>query len=191
MICLATPRLLLRTWLDSDLEGFTAMCADPAVMRYLGDGLPKSAEEAGRSFEEFRDDWARHGHGLFALERLDDATFIGFAGVRAPTFLPEILPALEVGWRLRSDQWRQGFATEAAAAVVDWTFGTLDVDDLVSIVATDNLASVRVATKLGMTRGRRTIVPATGRWVDVFGIDAETWRAGEATTPPRTASTDG
>ncbi len=189
MICLATPRLLLRMWLDSDLEPFTSMCADPAVMRFLGDGQPKGADEARRSFEEFRDDWDREGHGLFALERLDDGRFIGFAGVRAPTFLPEILPTLEVGWRLRSDQWGQGFATEAAAAVVDWTFGTLDVDELVSIVATDNSASIKVAMKLGMTRGRRTIVPATGRWVDVFGIDAATWRTDDGAAL-RAAPTD-
>jgi RimJ/RimL family protein N-acetyltransferase len=178
MICLATPRLLVRSWREEDFEPYAAILADPEVMRHIGDGSIGSLDEARESFRRITSDWDRTGRGLFALERLDNGVFIGLCGLSEPRFLPEILPADELGWRLRSDQWGNGFATEAAGAVADWGFATFDLERIVSIIALDNARSIRVATKLGMRRERRTIVPRTGRWVEVYELTADAWRDG-------------
>lgn len=176
MICLVTPRLALRTWRADDLTPFAELCADPVVMAHVGDGRPRTWAESELSLTRIRDDWERRGFGPFALESLDDGGFIGFTGIDEPTFLPEILPCLEVGWRLRTDRWGQGLATEAATAVIDWSVAVIGVDRLVSVISVDNVRSIRVAGKLGMRAERRTVVPSTGRWVDVYELSAADWQ---------------
>ncbi len=175
MICLATPRLLLRTWRPEDLEPYIELCADPDVMRHIGDGRPKSADETRTSFDRIQSEWDRCGYGLFALELLDTGAFIGFTGMSEPWFLPQVMPAVEVGWRLRADHWNQGYATEAAHAVVDWAFGSFDLQRLIAIVAAANTASARVAGKVGMNLSNRMMTPS-GRWVDIWHLDVDSWR---------------
>lgn len=185
-VTLVTNRLALRPWRDDDLEPFVAMSADPAVMEHIGDGTPRSAEDATASFENVRSTWqsadGAERPGLFALERLDDERFIGFCGLSSPDFLPELLPTLEIGWRLDSSTWGNGYATEAASAVLDWAFATdgAGLDRVVAAITLGNERSVGVAQRLGMTVERRTIIPAHQSWVDIYELDAPTW-AGNGT----------
>ena len=64
-------------------------------------------------------------------------------------------PAVEIGWRLARDQWGHGYATEAARAVVGYSFGTVGLDELVSMTAVTNQPSRRVMERIGMTRDPR------------------------------------
>ncbi len=187
-VTLVTQRLVLRPWREADLEPFVAMSADPDVMTYVGAGAPRSATEARASFENVRATWSNNDGdampGLFAIERLDDDRFIGFCGLSKPDFLPELGDDFEIGWRLASWAWGQGFATEAATAVLDWSFAPQDdrtgqrpLERVVSVIQLGNERSNRLAERLGMTVERRTIVPAHDRWVDVYQLDAATWNA--------------
>lgn len=76
---------------------------------------------------------------------------IGFIGLSVPGFLPAVLPAVEVGWRLARDVWGQGLATEGGRASIQHGFGALGLDRIVSIIHPHNVASRRVAEKLDMT----------------------------------------
>jgi RimJ/RimL family protein N-acetyltransferase len=74
-------------------------------------------DETAEKLEQFEQTWNELGFGLFALERRDTGECIGNTGLAVPDFLPQILPAVEIGWRLARSQWRRGLATEAARAV--------------------------------------------------------------------------
>jgi len=93
-----------------------------------------------------------NGYGLWAVERLDRDEFMGFVGLAPASFEAHFTPAVEVGWRLGREHWRQGFATEAARIAVTDGFERLGLDEIVSFTATTNLPSQRVMQRLGMTR---------------------------------------
>ncbi len=177
MIALVTPRLVLRSWVSTDLAPFAEMCADPDVMRFIGDGSVKTFAEAQESIERSHGSWASKGWGLFAIECLENGSFIGCCGLAEPDLLQPLRPSVEIGWRLDPAAWGRGFATEAAAAVVDWAFSALQLKRLVAVVHLDNLASHRVADKIGMRREQRTIVPGLGSWVDVYELEQANWQA--------------
>jgi RimJ/RimL family protein N-acetyltransferase len=147
---LLTPRLLLRDWSDADLAPFAALNADPEVARHLPGTLTREASDAMAA--RIRAHLGRHGYGLFAVERRSEPGFLGFVGLSQVPFEAAFTPAVEIGWRLAREHWGQGYATEAAAAVVELAFGELDLDDLVSFTVPGNLASRRVMEKLGMRR---------------------------------------
>ena len=84
---------------------------------------------------------------------------IGFCGIK---YLPEVdLP--EVGYRYLKEHWGQGIGTEAALACVDFARADLKIEKLIALILPENIASIKVAEKLGMTRGRL---------IDVFGVEA-------------------
>jgi len=108
---------------------------------------------------------------------------VGWAGLAVPTFLPEVLPAVEVGWLLARPWWGRGLATEAGAAAIEWGFGGLGLDRLISIIYPDNTASLRVADKLGMTRWATEQHPRTGRELALYE------RLADRNAPPGTSAT--
>jgi RimJ/RimL family protein N-acetyltransferase len=160
---LETERLLLREWRPADLGAHAAMCADPEVMRHLGG--PVDAAASWRSMALHAGHWALRGYGNWVVERKADGAMLGRAGL----WNPEGWPGLEVGWKLARDAWGQGYATEAAAAAVGWAWSALGAERLISVIALDNAASVRVAERLGM----RPLRPDTldGKPVTIFGLD--------------------
>jgi RimJ/RimL family protein N-acetyltransferase len=148
VIELDTPRLRLRAWRDSDLEPFAALNADPEVTRYVTG--PLTREHSNQLAIRIRAGWDEHGFGLWAAELRDETRTIGFIGLSVPAFLPAVLPAVEVGWRLARDVWGRGLASEGGRASLDHAFGTLRLERVVSIIHPENAASRRVAEKLGM-----------------------------------------
>jgi RimJ/RimL family protein N-acetyltransferase len=163
-----TDRLLLRRWRDDDVKPFAAICADPEVMCYIGSGAVRSIEQTRASILAFERDWEKKGYGIFALEILESGQLIGFAGLSEPNFLPEIMPAVEIGWRLSRAAWRKGYATEAARAALNFGLTVLSLPEIVSIYQVANEASGRIVQKLGMKFDRETIDPSCGRRVRVF-----------------------
>ena len=166
-----TERLLLRRWdLDRDLEPYAAICADPEVMRYIGDGHTATRQETAAAIARYEAEWEARGFGLFAAERRETGDLIGFVGLSRPTFLPEVLPAVEIGWRLRRDTWNQGLATEGARAVLRFAFEDVGLDEVVSIHQAGNDASAAVMRKLGMIFDFETTHPAIGRALHVYRL---------------------
>ena len=143
-----TDRLLLRRWRGADREPFARLNADAEVMRYFPAPLTRTESDAlaGRADALFD----THGYGLWALEQRDTGEFLGFTGL-AP--MPDGIPGaggVEVGWRLASSAWGQGFATEAATASLRFGFDTLALAEVNSITAVVNFRSRRVMERLGM-----------------------------------------
>jgi RimJ/RimL family protein N-acetyltransferase len=160
---LETDRLVLRQWEERDRDPFAALNADPDVFRYLRPGgTPLTHEQSDDQFDRFVRHWDEHGFGLFSAEDRELGRSIGFVGLAVPTFLPEVLPAVEIGWRLERSAWGRGLATEGATAVLAWGFGPLGLDRVVSIRHRDNDASRRVMEKLGLVPWRETVHPEHG-----------------------------
>ena len=167
---LSTERLLLRRWRQQDLDPYAELCADPAVMRWIGNGRVRTREECAKAISAFERAWDEHGFGLFALELQASGRLIGFVGLSVPDFLPEILPSVEIGWRLAPDQWGKGLATEGARAALAFGFGQVGLNRIVSIHQVGNDASGRIMEKLGMRLERETVDPSCGRRVRVYEI---------------------
>jgi RimJ/RimL family protein N-acetyltransferase len=167
---LVTERLRLRMWRDEDLETLAGIDADPEVMRFIGDGSTRDRAQTAEAFARMRRHWADRGYGLFATELRETGEVAGWIGLAVPGFLPEILPAVEIGWRLGRPHWGRGYATEGARAVMAYGFDEVGLDRIVSICRPDHHASRHVMTKLGMTLDLSTTVPSHGGPVDVTAI---------------------
>jgi RimJ/RimL family protein N-acetyltransferase len=168
-----TARLVLRSWRPSDRAPFAALNADPEVVRYVRDGRPMTRVESDRLLDAIDAHWVEHGFGLWCVApREDPDACLGFVGLAVPSFLPAVLPAVEVGWRLSRAAWGRGLATEGAGAALEHAFRTLRLRSVISVIDPANERSVRVAEKLGMRRGAAHEHPATGRRLRAYEISS-------------------
>jgi RimJ/RimL family protein N-acetyltransferase len=166
-----TERLLLRTWQPDDAAPFAALNADPQVTRYLNG--PMSRDDSDELIARIRAHWDEHGFGLYAAEVKETGTFIGFIGLAIPSFLPDVLPTVEVGWRLAREHWGNGYATEGARASLRCGFEDLELRQIISIIHPENAASIRVAERLDMTRGRDRIHPVSRIRLSVYAKNSD------------------
>jgi RimJ/RimL family protein N-acetyltransferase len=143
-----TPRLILRTWLESDREPFRRMNGDPAVMEFYPKLL--SPAESDEAYSRIQVHFKRHGFGLYAAELRESGAFAGYIGLSAPSFEAHFMPCVEIGWRLDAAYWNRGLATEGARAVLRYGFEVLGLREIVSFTTPANLPSRRVMEKLGM-----------------------------------------
>lgn len=140
---LRTERLLLRRWTERDRRAFHTLNSDPEVMATIGPVMTRAESDAFMNRIESRFD--EHGFGLWCVDL--DGQPIGFTGLAVPWFRDGV----EVGWRLQRDHWGRGYAPEAARACLDFGFGALGLDEIISFTARTNTKSQRVMQKLGMT----------------------------------------
>jgi RimJ/RimL family protein N-acetyltransferase len=157
-----TERLDLRRFDHGDLDELVAVFAQVEVWRY-----PYHRGFTARETADFLDSqvsgWEVAGFGCWVARTLEDGRIVGYVGLSVPTFLPEILPAVEVGWRLAPAAWGRGYATEGARAALDEGFRTLRLERVCSLPQAGNDASIAVAERLGLTLQREIEVPATER----------------------------
>jgi RimJ/RimL family protein N-acetyltransferase len=178
MATLTTPRLLLRRWREDDIPAMAAVSADPEVMRWIGDGSTADDRATAAAVARCEESWDQHEFGLFAVEISATGELAGFAGLAIPNFMPEVLPAVEIGWRLGRRHWGRGIATEAARAAL--RFGFADRASTVSSV------SARPATVLPNASCRSSGCTSTGTpLTPAEGPSASTPSAGTSTTTPR------
>lgn len=146
---LRTARLLLRPWTRDDRAPFAAINADPAVMEHFPGVLTRSESDA--FVDHIEAGFARDGYGLWAVEVVGKASFIGFVGLEPPSFEAHFTPAVEIGWRLGKEHWGRGYATEAAREALRYGFEEAGLDQIVSFAVPQNLRSRRVMERIGMT----------------------------------------
>ena len=176
-----TSRLDLRRFHREDLDELVAVFAHPEVWHFpFGRAFDRTETQA--FLERQIDHWAQCGFGCWVARDRATDRIIGYVGLSVPTFLPEILPAVEVGWRFAPTAWGNGYATEGATAALDEAFTTLDLDIVCSLPQSDNPRSCRVAERLGMRRVEERVVPANEQRGEVtavvYEIDRAGWRAG-------------
>jgi RimJ/RimL family protein N-acetyltransferase len=171
---LTTERLVLRPFTSEDLSALTVLHAEESFWWYpLRRGM--SEEETKDFLNRVIERYESDGFGLEAAEDRASGTMIGWAGLAVPHFLPEILPAVEVGWRLSGSYRGQGLATEAGSAALAWGFTEGGLDRIVSIYEPENTQSGRVMERLGFTYQRTTTGPARGLTVHVMELTRERW----------------
>jgi RimJ/RimL family protein N-acetyltransferase len=147
---LRSPRLLLRLWCEEDLDRFAGLSADPAVMQYLMPLPDRAASDAAA--QRYREHFARHGFGFWAVELPGACPFIGFVGLLYVPYEAHFTPAVEVAWRLDSRYWGRGYASEAASAALDDGFERLGLAEIVAVTVPANRRSRAVMERLGMRR---------------------------------------
>jgi RimJ/RimL family protein N-acetyltransferase len=143
-----TPRLILRQWQESDHEPYIAMNLDLEVMRYFP--ALQTREATQTQIERIRTFIDENGYGLLAVERIDTGEFIGFTGLSQPRFESFFTPCVEIGWRLDKAHWGNGFAQEAAKAMLAFGFDQLGLNEIYSFTSGLNLPSINVMKKIGM-----------------------------------------
>lgn len=147
LIELTTKRLKLRQWQDKDYEPFfNQLSADPKVMEYFPSTLDKVTSD--KLIDKMRELIAEQGWGFWAVE-LKTGELIGFVGLHRPIAELPFSPCVEIGWRLASKYWGNGYAPEAAKAALKFGFEELALDEIVSFTTLQNQRSQTVMKKLG------------------------------------------
>jgi RimJ/RimL family protein N-acetyltransferase len=168
---LETERLRLRSFRKSDIDDYAALNADPEVTRYLGGGGPWDRGRAWRHMAFLVGHWQIGDSGMWAVEQRETGTFVGMVGFADP----DGWPGFELAWTLVRRWWGNGYATEAAWAALAYAFTVLKKDRVISLIHPENLASIRVAERLGETLQGRTEMMGQERLV--YGIDKESYAA--------------
>jgi RimJ/RimL family protein N-acetyltransferase len=155
-----SARLELTPIDSSSVDRLTPVFAKEEVWRFpFGRGLTRVETE------DLVNGWIEHwtvlGFGLWMVTERQHGATIGYAGLAVPSFLPEVLPAVEVGWRFDPSAWGHGYATEAAEIALGCAFEVLQLNEVLSLPQVDNPQSVRVAERIGMRLERRAMVPAS------------------------------
>ncbi len=166
---LVTERLLLRRLELSDFDAYAAICADPEVRHYLGDGRPLGRPAAWREMALLLGHWGLRGFGQWAVVQRETGELLGRAGL----WQPEGWPGLEVGWVLGRPYWGRGFATEAARAGLNHAFSALGAQRVISLIHPENERSIRVAQRLGERYERHVELSRTRH--HLYGIDRGRW----------------
>ena len=162
-----TARLVLRPPIEADIEPWGAMLADPAVMRFIGGPQHRSRRWLQLVMITL---WQPNGTSLFSVVEKSTNRWIGRIG-------PRVAAAglgTEIAWSLAPAAWGQGYASEGAAAAIDWVIASLGWSDVVHVIHPENLASIAVAKRLGsIDRGPREV---SATIVHVWGQTAAQWQ---------------
>jgi len=166
-----TPRLLLRPPRLEDLDAWSEMMLDEPAARFIGGVMPRSV--CWRQLMTLIGAWHAHGFAMFSVIEKASNRWIGRVG----PWQPEGWPGTEIGWAISRDCWGRGYAGEAAAAAADWAFETLGWSRMIHSIAPANVASQRVAQKLGSTRlgAGKLPAPYEGDAVEIWGQTREEW----------------
>ncbi|HHS3013009.1 GNAT family N-acetyltransferase [Legionella pneumophila serogroup 1] len=148
MRILETKRLFLRTFQEEDVESLIAINQDPKVMQFFP-SIP-TREETIAFIDRVISHQEEKNFSLYAAEIKNTGEMIGFVGLFTAAFEAHFTPAIEIGWRISSKHWNQGYATEAAKAVLDYAFKTLGLDEIVSFTSILNKPSIQVMRKIGL-----------------------------------------
>lgn len=164
MLPLPTKRLRFREMTPADIGQMSSLLGDPRVMTYYP--APKTREEAAAWIDWNQVNYAHHGYGLWIVET-HDGDFVGDCGLTWQNVNGR--SELEVGYHVRQDLQRRGYATEAALSCLEYARDVVEVDRLVAIIHPDNRASRRVAERIGMRHLEDALAGSTVR--TVMGVE--------------------
>ncbi|MGA9997820.1 MAG: GNAT family N-acetyltransferase [Pyrinomonadaceae bacterium] len=150
MPSIGTSRLTLRMFRPDDLDDLYSLFSDPDVVRYVGTGETASRAETETALQGIMNHWERHGFGRWAILDRHSQKFIGYGGLRMLIDTPEVV------YHLAKAYWGMGLATEMATASLRFGFQEKNFERIVAIAKPENLASVRVMQKIGMSYERHT-----------------------------------
>lgn len=160
-----TPRLVLRLPEARDAEALMEIHHDPQAARYVVFGASHAGLSAAwRNIATMLGHWQLRGYGQWTVVERGTDEVIGRVGL----WHPEGWPGIDLGWIIRRSHWGHGFATEAAAAALEWAWTNVPADHIISVIQPDNAPSRRVAEKIGERFERNDSMNGTG--VLIYGI---------------------
>jgi ribosomal-protein-alanine N-acetyltransferase len=159
---LRTDRLILRPMVEDDVEALLLVFSDPNVMASFG-GILFDRSMMERWVRRNLDHQDRHGYGLFSVIHRETDELIGDCGLEHMEV--DGKPEVEIGYDIRSDYWNRGLASEAATAVRDFAFDALHLPRVISLIRPANVASERVAEKVGMRPEKEIVRGNASYWV--------------------------
>lgn len=144
---LQTDRLWLRQAGADDAPFILELLNAPGFVRGIGDRGVRTLDQARAYIEErMVASYREHGFGMWVVTPRDAQAPVGLAGL----VKRDVLPHVDVGYAFLERAWGNGYALEAAAAVLDLARESLGIDPVAAIVNPDNLASRRLLEKLGL-----------------------------------------
>ena len=148
-----TDRLRMRPYDPDDAEEFFALFSDPKVMRYIaGEATPGSVDEMRRMLADYPD-YDKHGFGRWTCIHKESGRLIGFSGLK---YLEDFNAEVDLGFRFFPEFWGRGLATESGLASIRYGFDVLGLDRIIGLAVPENISSIRVLEKCGMSFERRT-----------------------------------
>jgi RimJ/RimL family protein N-acetyltransferase len=150
MHTIKTSRLFLRPWHENDSKTFFDINQDDKVLEFLPGSM--SWEQINNFMQSQNKQLEDKHYMLWAVELQNRGELIGFIGLNYFDKPTHFSPAVEIGWRLGSQYWGYGFATEGALACLDYGFNQLEINEIVAFTVPDNLRSRKVMEKIGMTQ---------------------------------------
>ncbi len=179
-----TERLVLRTIEEGDAALQYRLLNTPTVMARLG-GV-KELHEIEAKHAKSMALYAQEGFSfLFMIEKAT-GEMVGHCGIkRVDNPLARNLGDHEVGWLVREDRWRRGYAEEAMHAVLDWAFGRVGAPHVVALTSEANVGSWSLMEKLSMVRRRDLdfddpAYPPEDRRTILYSLTAEQWQEHKA-----------
>ncbi len=150
-IFVETPRLILREILREDNEAIFAMDSDPNVHRYLGNKPLSSIAEVSAIIDFIHTQYVENGIGRWAVVEKESNSFIGWAGLK---YITDVVNShtnyYDLGYRFMQHAWGKGYATEAAKALLNYGFKSMDLTTIYAIADSDNTSSHHVLQKAGL-----------------------------------------
>jgi RimJ/RimL family protein N-acetyltransferase len=154
-----TRRLALDPLTSDDLDELAAIFAQRGTWDFeYGRGLMRGETEA--FLDRQLKMWDECGFGGCGVRERPQPDLIGVVGLGVPMSLHELLAPVTVGWRFSPTKWGKGYATEAAAAVFDQAFMKMGLDRVACVTNAQNLRSIAVAERLGMSVITQASVPS-------------------------------
>ena len=169
---LLTPRLHLRELREEDFDALFAVLGDSDITRHSPYTFDESRVRNWIARNRRR--YETLGFGLWAVTLRESGELIGDCGLTLQNIHGELLP--EIGYHIRRDRQRQGYAAEAARACRDWAFAHAPFRRLFSYLKQDNLPSAATAQAIGM-RFWKDFPDAEGERSSVYAIRREDWEA--------------
>ena len=166
----------MRPFVEEDLPALTQLQAEESFWWFplrRAMTVEESANFLARLISSYESDSEPSQH---AVIELSTGALAGWGGLSVPRFLPQVLPAIEVTWRLGSAFRGRGYATELGAAALQWGFSTLELNEVISIFEPTNVASGKVMDHLGFGIGRQVMDPARDLPLVVRSLSAHDWR---------------
>jgi RimJ/RimL family protein N-acetyltransferase len=154
MIVLETSRLLLRRYKVEDITALHPIFSDPTTMEFYP--APFSFEQTQNWIQRNIDRYENDGYGLWAVCLKDTGECIGDCGLIKQQVDDEM--EVEIGYHISKKHWSKGYASEAARACKEYGFHQLGLDKLICIIDPRNIASIRVAEKIGFIREKEVFI---------------------------------
>lgn len=149
-----TERLILRNFLETDIEGIYELDSDPVVHRYLGGNPIETKDQALDIIQFILKQYTERGIGRFAAIEKQSGDFIGWSGLKLNSDEKETLNGklnfYDIGYRFIPRYWGKGYATESASACLEFGFNTMHLKTICGAAEVENMASNKVLQKIGL-----------------------------------------